>query len=211
MQNHPDIVLDFLSNKLGSASIDYVINIYDPFQKGNGTPWGEKYTKKIKEWPTGWPTTTDLEIAQKLAYLFSKGKEKISDEEKIPIDSMKGWSQVERIINMVLNFPTVDERLRGPPSTLPEDTMNTFKVYEFDYHFDKKIGYFFHPTYLKWTKLEKIDVGKSPGNDIIKKIKLPYCSNDMSTQAGYIKYNSKGLPYDELSTIYTKRFWVKNN
>jgi len=45
VQNHPEIVLDFLSNKLGSASIDYVINTFDPLKKGWGTPWGEKYTK----------------------------------------------------------------------------------------------------------------------------------------------------------------------
>jgi hypothetical protein len=129
----PSIKIDLLSNWLGSGSIDYVI-----YGRGNAktgtqgkTPWGEYYTKKVTT-SKEWPITTDLEIAKKIAYLFSKGKEKITDNERILIDSMKGWAQVERIINMALNFPTMEVRNRGPPVTLSEDNVNNLWGYKFN-------------------------------------------------------------------------------
>jgi len=129
----PSIKIDLLSNWLGSGSIDYVI-----YGRGNAktgtqgkTPWGEYYTKKVTT-SKGWPTTTDLEIAKKIAYLFSKGNEKIMDNERILIDSLKGWAQVERIINLALNFPTMEVRNRGPPVTLSEDNVNILWGYKFN-------------------------------------------------------------------------------
>ncbi|MCX6710827.1 MAG: hypothetical protein NTZ02_01935 [Candidatus Woesearchaeota archaeon] len=192
VQAHSDIILDFLSNKLGSASIDYVIDNIDPLNKGYGTPWGETYTKKT----TGWPTTTDLEIAQKIAYLFSKGKEKISDDEKIPVDSLKGWPQVERIINMALNFPTMEVRNRGPPSTISEDDKNFLFAYRFE-----KPGYFMHAGNLKIFKLENFHGETLPGTDNIYKIRLAYCvhpERSFTKEYGFVQYNVKGIPFEEV-------------
>ncbi len=194
VQNHPEIVLDFLSNKLGSASIDYVINTFDPVNKGYGTPWGEKYTKST----TGWPTTTDLEIAQKIAYLFGKDKEKISDEEKILVGFLKGWAQVERIINMALNFPTMEIRGRGPPSTIKEDDKNLL----FAYTFEKSVC-FMYASNLKYIRLERLTGEKLPGEDSILKIRMPYCINSemLNNNFGYVAFNIKNIPFDEGITI----------
>jgi len=196
VQAHSDIILDFLSNNLGSASIDYVINIgADYFNRGYGTPWGETYTKET----TGWPTTTDLEIANKLSYLFGKGTEKINDDEKITIDKTKGWAQIERIVNTALNLPSIEVRNRGPPSTLPEDNSNLLFAYRFE-----KDGYFMNAGNLKYLRLEKQNMTTVPGPDSICKIIMPYCPNlsePFNKIYNNVQVNVKGMPFDDILNI----------
>ena len=106
-----NITIDLLSNTLGPASIERLIDVIPPaYKKGVGTAWGTTYTKYLGSYEgdpkgEGKYKLTDLEAAVKLANLFAKGREQIKDEEKIIIDQLSGWDAVEGIILRSLNFP----------------------------------------------------------------------------------------------------------